>query len=52
MDHERKARFLEEDITAMVEETEAKQHVLFGRVNSGVTNKAKHMLQLIYRTIN
>lgn len=43
MDQKRKANFLEDEITAMVEEIEDRQHVLFGGLNSGLTNKAKQV---------
>ncbi|KAJ8335833.1 hypothetical protein SKAU_G00391750 [Synaphobranchus kaupii] len=43
MDQRRKANFLEDELTAMVEEIEDRQHVLFGGLNSGLTNKAKQV---------
>ena len=43
MDQKRKANFLEDEITAMVEEIEDRQHVLFAGLNSGLTNKAKQV---------
>ena len=43
MDQNRKANFLEDEITAMVEEIEDRQHVLFGGLNSGLTNKVKQV---------
>ena len=43
MDQKRKANFLEDKITAMVEEIEDRQHILFGWLNSGLTNKAKQV---------
>uniref|UniRef100_A0A0E9XUR7 Myb/SANT-like DNA-binding domain-containing protein n=1 Tax=Anguilla anguilla TaxID=7936 RepID=A0A0E9XUR7_ANGAN len=43
MDQKRKANFLEDEITAMVEEIEDRQHVLFSGLNSGLTNKAKQV---------
>ncbi|KAJ8346446.1 hypothetical protein SKAU_G00278470 [Synaphobranchus kaupii] len=43
MDQSRKANFLEDELTAMVEEIEDRQHVLFGGLNSGLTNKAKQV---------
>ena len=43
MDQKRRANFVEDEITAMVEEIEGRQHVLFGGLNSGLTNKAKQV---------
>ena len=40
MDQKGKANFLEDKI----EEIEARQHILFRGLNSGVTNKAKHVI--------
>lgn len=45
----RKSNFLENKITAMVEETEARQHVLFSGLNSRLTKKAKHSLRVCRR---
>lgn len=38
LDKERKLNVLEHKITVMVEETEAREHLLFGELNSGLTN--------------
>jgi hypothetical protein len=43
MDQKRKANFLKDEITAMVEVIEDRQHVLFSGLNSGLTNKAKRV---------
>lgn len=42
MEEKRKANFLEDEIATMVEEIEAWQHVSFGGLNSGLTDRAKH----------
>lgn len=42
MHQKRKFNFLEGEIMAAAEEIKARQHVLFGGVNSGLTNKAKN----------
>lgn len=38
----RKSNILGDEITAMVEDIEARQHVLFCVINIGLTNKVKH----------
>ena len=43
MNQKRKANFLEDEITVMVEGIEDRQHILFGGLNSGFTNKAKQL---------
>lgn len=42
INQKRKANVFEDEITPMVEEIEARQHVLFGGLTSRLTNKAKH----------
>lgn len=50
MDQRENLTFLEEEITAMVEETEAKQPVLFGGLNSGLTNCCALFTKLLQRS--
>lgn len=45
MDQERKAIFLEAQITVMAEEIEARQHVLFAGLSSGWTDRVRHAAQ-------
>lgn len=44
MDETRKSNVLEDDIIAMVKETEARHCVLFSGLNIGLTNIDKHVL--------
>lgn len=44
MDRKGKSNFLEEELTGMIAETEARQQVLFGGLNSGLTNKPNTLL--------
>lgn len=42
VEQKRKSNFLEGEITAMVEEIEARKQILFSGLNSGLINGAKH----------
>ena len=47
MDQKRKANCLEDELMVMVEEIEARQQVLFCRLNTWLSNKARHIIPII-----